>query len=29
MFPENVERVVVDGVLDAFDYYSGTYRKNL
>jgi hypothetical protein len=29
MFPENVERVVVDGVVNALDYYAGEYRTNL
>jgi hypothetical protein len=29
MFPQNVERIVVDGVVDALDYYAGEYRTNL
>jgi hypothetical protein len=29
MFPESVERIVVDGVVDALDYYAGEYRTNL
>jgi hypothetical protein len=29
MFPQNVERIVVDGVFNALDYYSGEYRTNL
>lgn len=29
MFPERVERVAVDGVVDLADYYEGGWRKNL
>lgn len=29
MFPERVERVVVDGVVDIDDYYAGGWSKNL
>jgi hypothetical protein len=29
MFPESVERVVVDGVVNAPDYYAGEWSKNL
>jgi hypothetical protein len=29
MFPQNVERIVVDGVVDGPDYYSGEWRTNL
>jgi hypothetical protein len=29
MFPQNVERLVLDGVVDAPDYYSGEYQANL
>jgi pimeloyl-ACP methyl ester carboxylesterase len=29
MFPKNIERLVVDGVVDALDYYSGEFRNSL
>jgi hypothetical protein len=29
MFPQNVERIVVDGVVDALDYYSGQSKTSL
>jgi hypothetical protein len=29
LFPESVERIVVDGVLNALDYYVGGWSKNL
>jgi hypothetical protein len=29
LFPESVERVIVDGVVDAPDYYVGGWSKNL
>jgi hypothetical protein len=29
MFPDKVERVVVDGVEDALDYYSAEWSTNL
>jgi hypothetical protein len=29
MFPENVERLVIDGVMDPIDYYSAGWATNL
>jgi pimeloyl-ACP methyl ester carboxylesterase len=29
LFPDNIGRLIVDGVVDADDYYAAEYRKNL
>jgi hypothetical protein len=29
MFPDNVERIVVDGVMNAIDYYRAKWRPSL
>jgi hypothetical protein len=29
MFPTNIRRLILDGVVDAPDYYAGQWSKNL
>ncbi|KIP02216.1 hypothetical protein PHLGIDRAFT_305697 [Phlebiopsis gigantea 11061_1 CR5-6] len=29
MFPNNVEKIIVDGVVDSYDYYAGRWSNNL